>query len=373
MEKITKDAVYFLESFKEIFPSASESNDKLWQQWVDLKKRKIDDLLAFLKKDVKEEFEARAVFLLLVPSSSWNPFYWKDELGKFISENCDFLKDLSPNLLQYARKLVCDFCKMITQLSDSDKEPFRNALLFYNHCILKLIALLSDLEAESIFQHFSLNDPTSWWNFDDSSGYNPLRALFARRDINEKWKNLADFRMREIIIAELTRKSKPRKEWEDALKCYGEIVESQLYYDEGLSYSLELFADQIKFIVSLANIGDGESIIQSWNTNKFFRLLRDERFKDLRHQLAQFVVFKNLKIKGNTIACIDTLKGLKETIAEFSERDPELMATLQEIIKDEEEKCAREEKEGQKVEKKEKEKEHALKVAEATLFAKMMK
>ncbi len=321
------------------FPS---KDDKVWKQWVDYKKRETKDLIELISSDVRDSFKRRAIFLLVVPSAEFSSIYWTEEVGKFYHK-FDFLETLNPDLLAYVTDLIVEFYKMLIPMHcDKPKhyaeggggitvfwsvpDKYHDALYYYNDCILRLLYILPEEQCERIFPLFSLRDISTYWNMEDASGYNPFHSLMCS-EVNEKWKKQADAMMRQIIIDELSNKTKPREEWENALKCYSYIITTQ-FHREKLPYSVDLFADQIQFLVSEKNYG--ENLINEWYVVKILQILSADIYKEIRHKVAKFMAVGN---QGKfSIYSEETLQGARMMLDEFGQDEKELTQRIQSII-----------------------------------------
>jgi hypothetical protein len=344
-----KSLTVFIEQLRsKWFPT---EDDKTWEQWVNYKHRETRDLIDLLSSDVRDGFKRRALFLLLVPSSDFSPIFWKGDVGKFYS-GTDFLKALTPELLGYAADLIAEF-SVILKPDHCEKpknvvegggaitvymqvpDKYHYALHFYNECILSLLMLLPAEQGEKLFPLFSLNDISTFWNMDDASGYNPFKRLMSMKGMDEKWKQAADEAMRQTIRNELSGKTAPREKWENAFNCYSDLVQMQCY---GLQYPLELFAGQMQFLTD--NRASGLTI-NSWNVISIFTLLSDDRYRDLRRQIARFVVLED---KGEfskfSVYNEETYIAADWMLNEFGDTDPELASKVRELIKEGERKQA---------------------------------
>lgn len=327
------------------FPS---EDDKIWKQWVDYERRETKDLTNLLNSDIRDSLKKRIIFLLIVPSSEFNPIYWTEEVGKFYHK-FDFLKTLNPDLLSYVTDLIVEFYGMLMPMHfDKPKhyaeggggitvfwsvpDKYHDALYYYNNCILQLLTMLPEQQCNRIFPLFSLRDISTYWNIDDASGYNPFQSLLYS-DVNEKWKKQADATMRQIIVDELSGKRKPREEWENALKCYTNIITLQLY-SEKLPYSVDLFADQIQFLVSEKKYG--KQFIDEWNVAKILHILSADTYKEIRYKFVKFMAIGN---KGEfSIYSAETLQGAKMMLNELSQDEKELTQRIQLAIEEYEKK-----------------------------------
>ena len=317
--------------------------DMKWKSWVDFKSRETRDLVNLLSQKVNDIFKKRALFLLFVPSATVNPLYWKGDIGKFY-HGLDILDKLTPDLLSYAAELVMQF---VTALSPvhcdrprnvaeggggimiymSIPDKYHDALSFYNRCILKLLAKLPAEQAEKIFPLYSLNDISTFWNMDTASGYNPFQNLMYSDDINEKWKRLADGKMRDIVRAEIEGKVKPREEHEDALRCYSSFIQRQFY---GSHYPKKLLVEQVQFLVE--NLQPNTHLINCFNVINFFDLLYADSQKELRHKIARYTVMENMEKYGRFhVYDTRTRRAAEQMLEEFAD-DQELAEKVRELI-----------------------------------------
>lgn len=326
--------------------------DKTWKQWVDYKRRESGDLIKLLASDVRDSFKKRALFLLLVPSADFNPIYWTQEVGKFY-HRLDLLNTLSLDLLVYVAEVVTKFCELLRPMFWDRPEnvvegggglmvfmqipdKYHDALCFYNNCILSLLILLPTEQAEKIFPLLSLRDISTYSNMENESGYTPFKHLLYSERIDEKWKKAADAAMRQIILSETSGDTRPREKWENALRCYANIVQSQLYGDK-LILPVEFFADQIQFIMD--NRQQDSGLIENWDVIKIFHLLPGDVYKDLRHTISRYAVLEEKgEYSGYTVYSGETLDAANQMLDEFGDSDPELVAKLEALIEEGEEK-----------------------------------
>lgn len=296
-----------------------QEDDIPWKQWVDFERRGFSDLLELLKEDVRDTLKARVLFLLLIPGPSCSPFYFR-EYGEInlIPSNPDFLRDLSIDLLKFAfqlmiqiRKILAENAELIVRKSSSgsDYDTFyyhcHNAIYKYGEYLLELLALLSDKDDKNlVFEHYWLLEPIPYNTEDDAScgpersRYQPFERLLERADIGKEWKYRADEKMRQIILDEISGKTKPRQKWEDALDCY----RVTLNYQPLKHYSKRLFAKQAEFLVSQATAADRNELIGSYDLGKFFKILAGPRYKGIRYQFARYFIKTNLDLYCDAIA-----------------------------------------------------------------------
>ena len=343
-EEIMERLKFLLKRLKsKWFPS---KEDITWKKWVDFKSRETRDLVGLLSQAVNDSFKKRALFLLTVPSAAVNPIYWKGDIGKFY-HGSDILDKLTPDLLNYAAELItqfvialrpmhCDRPKHLVSggggitMYMSIPDKYHDALRFYNNCILNFLVKLPAEQGEKLFPLFSLNDISTFWNMDDASGYNPFQHLLYIKELDEKWKRVADLAMRKIVQDEVAGKTKPREEHEDALRCYARIVQMQLYGE--LTYSVKLFGEQVQCLMD--NRNPDAHLIDNWHVIRIFKLLSDDSYKELRHQLARFVVLENTgEFSKFSIYSSETAEAANQMLEEFGD-DQELVEKVKILIEE---------------------------------------
>lgn len=329
----------------------SSEDDTIWEEWVDKQNRERWDLIKLLSTDAQEGMKRRALFLLMVPSDELNTIYWKENDCRFYYEQ-DFFKKLPDSLLKFAVEMLTEFISAVRPLHCDQPEnlvlegqgitmfmpipdKYHNALYFYNNCILALLPLIPEEQGERLIPLFSLNDISTYWDMNGSSGYNPFQSLLLYTDnMDEKWKWKADARMRTIILDELAGRTKPRKDYERAIGCYAHIIQLQLYSRSNkLSYSVELFASQLEFIAD--HHQKGQNLINVWKVSMIFGLLVGDKYKELRYKLARMIVFEDDGDFSKSYL-YDEIRalGAEMILAEFGKTDLELGNILQRFIQE---------------------------------------
>ena len=344
---IQKEISTLAERFRE--PWFPQKDDVPWKQWVDFGHREISDLRELLKEDVRDSLKARVLFLLLMPSSSCNPFYWGSGGNlNIVPDPANFLKELSASadLLKFVLELAIEFRKILVENADliekkssgGEYDTFYfycyNAIFQYDKYLLELLALLPAKDKELIFEIYPLIEPISYNNEDcascgpERSRYLPFERLLERTDIEKEWKYRADAKMREIILGEISGKKKPREEWEDALSCYKMI----LGYQPTKHYSKRLFVKQVEFLVAQAMATARYELIGTLTLKKFFSVLTGGRYKSMRYQLAQYFVASVASEKLD-LYCDDTgFKLAKMILAEFGEKHEDIKIVLEKAM-----------------------------------------
>lgn len=277
-----------------VYPS---EEDRLWNAWLDIDKIRepCDDLQSILTSDVRKEFKARALIVLLAPDLRVLPFRW-DDVDNSICRNYLNLcwlkvKAFPPELMSFAGELVC---QNIDYAHSQKDRNVRRALFEYNKLILQFLAVIpeDDELANQLFSRYQINDPVSFWNIDEASGYNPLCTIFCAEDVPTKWKVLADKQMRDRIVAEVEGCAQPREDWEVALRCYTDHIQMS-NYDGREGYSRGLLASQIRFITELSGIeGYSQELFNSRQLGHIMEAIPGDAIRETRHKLARLVVLR---------------------------------------------------------------------------------
>ncbi len=168
---------------------------------------------------------------------------------------------------------------------------------------------------------------------DSSSGYDPFLNLLSIEKLDERLKRAADMEMRKIVEDEIVGNTKPREEWEAALRCYAYSVQMQLY--DGPTYSTALFAEQMQFIMD--NRNPDVLLVDSFRVIKIFVLLSDDAYKNLRHEIARYVVLENrMEYARFSIYNEETKRAVDQMLAEFGDSDQELADKVRMLIEENE-------------------------------------
>ncbi|MHB8843034.1 MAG: hypothetical protein ACYC56_14810, partial [Candidatus Aquicultor sp.] len=200
-------------------------------------------------------------------------------------------------------------------------------------------------KAEKVFPWFSLLDISTSDNMEDASGYNPFSSILHADKIDEKWKKAADAQMREIVLSEISGKTKPREEWEEAMRQYADIIGLMLYGK--INYSLELYTSQMQFIMDHRQ--GRSNLISCWNAFKLLKLLAGNKRKELRYTIARYVLLEDTsRCPRFSIYDNETQQAVDFILKEFG-NDPELVSKIKELEKERDEK--QEQAKAQKAEK----------------------
>jgi len=239
----------------------------VWQEWLDDgKKASVSDLTKLLEnKDMLDPYKARALFLLLVPDLTLNPFGWiktsysnyfgfgEFDLGKY---------NLSDRVLLYVSDIVTTFYPNLKEdWKNAPSDSLTGILIAYNNYVVQLLGLLvayspvckmPELKLK-LFDILELNDIEPYTTEEGSSGYRPLADLLKNPLVELYIKEKAHMVMGDIILDEHAGKKAPRARHEDALVCYAGII-SEIFgeYSISRSYDISLLVDQLQLIFAAA-------------------------------------------------------------------------------------------------------------------------
>jgi len=326
----------------------SECDERAWERWVDHSKgleiRELYNLLSDEK--VKQHFKERVIFILLAPHWKPIPFYFGqgNEQSRWFEK--EFIKNLSPELAEYTAELVKVFYKEI--IGKGDPNRYSTPLDFYNSCILDLLPLLADREAEELFELFHLNNFTAFRGAEEASGYDYFRIIL-NSNVDIKFKIMAEIKMRQIICDESKGKSKPRVAWERAIICYKNILLEFLY--KKVPYRVGIYSDQISFVIN-SDKDEKYCLLYLHDLEKYFKLFRGSKRKAIRLKITKYIISHR---NSQKICDYGEMESLKMILEESRDVDPEFAKILEKIIKESKEnieKNKREEEEKKKKEKK---------------------
>jgi hypothetical protein len=131
--------------------------DRLWNAWFNLdKKREPRDLQLLLASDVRKEFKARALIVLLAPDLRVLPFRWDDtdhSLRNYLFLRWLEVKAFPQELVSFAGELVCQNIDYALGQQDRD---IHGALFEYNKLILQFLAVLPEDDdlAQRLFSRY---------------------------------------------------------------------------------------------------------------------------------------------------------------------------------------------------------------------------
>jgi hypothetical protein len=253
--------------------------DRLWKQWLELKQREGKDLNEILLSQVAKPYKLRALAVLLAAKREDIPSHWwydpADHRGNWHGRRGVEFEKLPLKLVRAGANLVC---KMRDEHPDED----------YEKEILQLLSILpeDDPLAEELFERFSLKDLETGNGPGYTSGFNPFQWLMLDwcdgakiGPVRNKWKYLADQRMRHIVELEASGQSQPREIWEDALEWYAETAFS---FSKEKNSPKDLVLSQVQFVVEIAKSNEN---IQYYLCYWYCRFQEPEH-KDLRRRIA---------------------------------------------------------------------------------------
>lgn len=313
--------------------AAREQDENLWKRWVNLGQADgAHSLRSFLTLPVRDSIKAKAVTILALPVLNLSPFYWKDQSDSNLLYGDNFQPALfSPQLLTYFIELIKYNLDIVRATPYNEK--LYEMLSTYLSYILKAMEVLpeDDLQQKELYKRYQLNDPNGYENFEDSSGYNPFSNLLYSK-VPERFKVLADSTMQQIILSERQGFSKPRYEWEDALRCYIDILQRVGYSKlEEFPYSKQLYASQLQFLLDL-DVVDKKQMVPGYMLGKLFRILSGDKYRSLRHKLSRFAALENTDRFSSFHISKEALPVANQMLEEFSGIDSELAERLQTLL-----------------------------------------
>jgi len=321
---------------EELSPEAlSSQTDQVWNDWLGLvHEREQRHLRELLQSNCRQEFKVRALVVLLAPSLGLLPFAWSkvDPQWRYLDHQWVEPQSLPQELLRITCELVCIGAEYTSQQKEPD---IRYALNHYYRFILCLLAILLEADplAERLFAHYGINDPNSFSGGEESSGYQPLAAILSDSSVPLVWKRRADMQMRERIVAEYEGREQPRAEWENALRCYTNLLTNLL---DRANYPHELLHSQVNFVLDLPNIEAYPGLLfRDWDIGRFLQLLNGER----RHRLARQAVLGNTQHHFNAFGK-ESRQAVQQMFAEFGNSDEPLSAKLTLLIQQAEQRDA---------------------------------
>lgn len=230
------------------------SLDKVWKNWVDLKRREFRDLVGLIADpSVKKGIKARALVVLYCPDRDHCPVYWPNDgdNSRVMADRDLDLSGLAPELVKLAIDMTIRYLIGANlRVAKVDKDA-KDLVYVFQSCICPLLRVASETDVDKLLDLFDLNDTEPWMNMDFSSGYNPYIRLMYDKEVTLELKRKADAKMREIVLSEAQGKFKPRVDWEDAVKCYSRFLTTQTYGKEE-HYSSELYVSQWDFLLDVA-------------------------------------------------------------------------------------------------------------------------
>lgn len=320
----------------------SGEEDRLWNAWLDLKEQEPRDLQTLLNSEIRKEFKARALVVLLAPDLGVLPFRWYEQssLQDYLSGDWIEWKNLTLELVTFAGELVCQNIDYVTKQQDLDSRF--GLLREYNKVIIDLLTALPEEDdvAIRLFSYYQINDLVPYSNMEDASGYNPLYCILASKDVPMKWKWLADKQMRDRIIAEAEGREKPRKDWEIPLMCYTRHIQ-MANYDGKSAYARDLFISQIRFVVELPRLylqriekcGYDKSLFYNWQIVHIMGALAGDDLRDLRHKFARYVILGNTEeYESFSIHDSESRRASNLILQEFGAEDLQLATRLNYLI-----------------------------------------
>ncbi len=204
--------------------------DRTWAAWLELGKS-FDELF---KSGVREEFKARCLVTLVVPRPELSPFAWA-------TPRLTSLPQMTPRLQE--------FCLMTLELLAGIKmAPSTEMTDLFNGFILGELERLpeDDPLAERLARRYR-----PYFRDRGEKGSQPFEAIMVS-DVPEKWKRLADSKMRdEILRAVWFPNLQPLRSYLFAVRTAADC------------YGLALLVSQVEFVVGLSGEVVDEDIIRA--------------------------------------------------------------------------------------------------------------
>jgi hypothetical protein len=305
----------------DLTPDKMAHQDMIWNEWLESDKS-APSLYRLLTAKISDTYKARALAILLAPKQTFVPFAQGDYLAFHSDENYLPYND-SIEFGAFSEKFRTFFVELLFLSMDTAMTlslPY--ALESYNKTIIEALKVFdkNSALAERLFERFEINDIIPRSCLEGTSGYNPFQTLLYRPEIPEKWKWLATGKMEAVIRLEQSGFQRPRAPWENARGCYAHIV----MLSNHLSYSDELFAEQISYFLSF--VENGISSLNRYHPSfSVFTRLSGKEHEDLRYRLLKKLI--NEKVGSLTVndpATAMIADGLRK---EFG-KDPEILEFL---------------------------------------------
>jgi len=255
---------------RKFFPTSA---DKAWKDWVDFKNPGFQELVKFVKDPQnKDEYKARALYILLAPDLTSVPFYWKNsdrtnESFLRTTYGTDMFETISNNILLYAEDLVKEF---YTEVNKKPAKQSREERVVYNDLVIKLLTRLTEEEGTELFRLFEIKYPR-YEDSESESNYDPYLSLMTQKKIPEIWKRKADGMFRSDIEAGISRAD--ASDHHSSLKTYAYNLQTHILGSR--PYSNALLTDQIEFLIQTAKRRKNptEQLIMDWQIAPMLKCL----------------------------------------------------------------------------------------------------
>lgn len=297
----------------------SRSDQERDEQWdavlVSLQSRPLSEVSTLLiDQELPVLYKQRIIQLLLSPDYTTLNFpTGRDRLlPSYLNNARDWIATIPTDLALYAAQLLPNYISQAQAEATAGKVTAKQALDRYSFVISKLLVHLPDQVATLLFTHYQILDREIYWDMEEMSGYNEVIHLFFDQSVPEKWKRAAAEQLHQIILAEANGERTPRAEHEQALKWLQELLTLTA---SGNFYSDELFADQVRFLLSV--VGDNQ-VVDGWSTQKVLAHLHEP---DLRLRFVRQQLFGNVEfdIQRFTVYSADEAAFADKLRTEFAE------------------------------------------------------
>ena len=272
----------------EQLPEDSPDFNDVWRQFM-TQRRDWRQLVTLVQDgQIQPEYQHRAIEVLLTPDvrSLEFPVNLVAGVNTYTHVADKWVENVTEVQASFIAKKIPEYIRQAGQilLKNKDYIEAREALFAYNGLIPHMLGKLPQEEAEKLFESFNINDPLSFWNMDNASGYNPLVSLYSDRTVDESWKRKAAREMHDVIEQEQKAEAHPRATYEEAVENYSHALVYILEKKDGLPISREFYQDEIAFMLGVKT---GRPIVNQSYTWQVFELLDDEelRYSFIRRQV----------------------------------------------------------------------------------------
>lgn len=319
----------FVETFGLTEPVFIEQ-EQTWKEWCDLQRNPNGrNLLECLKSDFNDVFKARALCILLAPDDGYAPFYWP-ESTKSISTLWGEIQsgEFSEKLLSFATDLALRSLEVVRNKNQDLSQSYACFLIHLLEYLRQEDLVWSVLRALPVCDFVRpVLDP---WDLDGSPSVLKLFWLLMSAKIPEAWKRTQDEKVRKLIREEMSDPKNLKLAGNDAYPSYMEGVKLDLY-GKSPSYSTELFASQVDFILGFET--PGHRRFGAHTLVKFFERLSGHEYLSVRRRLVRDTIMMDRGQLGQFVVTNqEDFRLVKQALEEADPTDLELCSRLKQMI-----------------------------------------